>query len=55
MAKASSPRLFSALKIGMPLTASAIAPRRRNLRASTGSLESFGTSGTCQAFEPRYA
>ena len=49
---ASSPRLLSALKMGTPLTARAIAPRNRSCSAEIGLSDSSGASGICQALSP---
>ena len=52
MAKASSPRLLSGLKIGTPFTASAIAPRRKRFFAVAGRFAGTGSSGIRQALSP---
>ena len=53
MRNASSPRLFSALKMGTPLTATAIAPRSRLLRVEMGLGAFCGAMGMRQAFLPK--
>lgn len=53
MSKASSPRLFSGLKISTPLTASAIA-RRNPFFVLAGFAAGTGSKGIRQALSPTY-
>ena len=41
--------------MGIPLAASATAPRRKRPLMETGVLEGTGTRGICHALEPAYA
>jgi hypothetical protein len=55
MAKESSPRLFNALKIGIPLTANATAPFMKFVLVLNGVLSYTGFNGIDQWWIPNQA